>query len=160
MTNFVPILVTAIHTGMRRGEILQLKWPDVDSKNRMITIQLSKSGKKRMIPIDNTLMETLTALPSRFQKGYVFPSRVKPGQPMVDLNHTFRRLVDKVGIENVRFHDLRHTFASHLVMNGVDIKTVQELLGHANVTMTMRYSHLAPVHRTTGRPNPRYCSPN
>ena len=67
---------------------------------------------------------------------------------MVDLNRTFRRLVDQAEIEDVRFHDLRHTFASHLVMNGVDIKTVQELLGHANVTMTMRYSHLAPVHRS------------
>ena len=144
---FRPILVTAIHTGIRRGEILHLEWPDVDIKNRLITIQQSKSGKKRMIPIDDTLMETLTGLPSRFQKGYVFPSRVKVGQPMVDLNHTFRRLVDRLEIENVRFHDLRHTFASHLVMNGVDIKTVQELLGHANITMTMRYSHLAPVHR-------------
>ena len=67
---------------------------------------------------------------------------------MVDLNHTFRRLVDKAEIDDVRFHDLRHTFASHLVMNGVDIKTVQELLGHHSLTMTMRYSHLAPVHRS------------
>jgi integrase len=144
---FRPILLTAIHTGMRRGEILKLKWADVDFANRMFTVQESKSGKKRTIPMDETLAETLKALPSRFQKGYVFPSPVNEGKPMVDVNHVFRRLVDKAKIENVRFHDLRHTFASHLVMNGVDIKTVQELLGHANLTMTMRYSHLAPVHR-------------
>ncbi len=54
----------------------------------------------------------------------------------------------KVGLANLRLHDVRHTFASHLVMNGVDIRTVQELLGHTTLTMTMRYSHLAPVHRT------------
>ena len=145
---FHPILITALHTGMRRGEILRLQWPDVDLKNRTITIQESKSGKKRMIPIDGTLCTTLLALPSRFQKGYVFPSPRKENAPYTDINHTFRRIADKANIENVRFHDLRHTFASHLVMNGVDIRTVQELLGHANVTMTMRYSHLSPVHRT------------
>jgi integrase len=67
-------------------------------------------------------------------------------EPATDINKTFTRLTAKVKIENVRFHD-RHTFASHLVMNGVDLVTIQQLLGHGSINMTMRYSHLAPEHR-------------
>jgi integrase len=140
-----PIVITAIHTGMRRGEILKLRWPDVDLQNRVLTVQESKSGKNRTIPIDDTPHETLKALPSRFKKGYVFPH--SSGEPMGDLQHKFQRLAKKAGTGDTRFHDLRHTFASHLVINGVDLKTVQELLGHSTIIMTMRYSHLAKSHR-------------
>ena len=132
---------------MRRGEILKLKWADVDFKNRIITIQESKSGKKRMLPMDDTLWEALSLLPTRFQRGYVFPSPVREEQPRFDFTRPFRNAVEKADIRNFRFHDLRHTFASHLVMSGVDLMTVKELLDHASVTMTMRYSHLAPDHR-------------
>ena len=118
----------------------------MDLRNRIIAVQKSKSGKKRTIPIDDTLADTLNALPSRFQKGYVFPSPIRPSEPYTDLTHTFRRIAQRAEIPNGRFHDLRHTFVSHLVMNGVDIKTVQELLSHHSLTMTMRYSHLAPAH--------------
>ena len=146
--SFRPILVTALHTGMRRSELLNLRWSDVDFGNRIIMVRESKSGKQRAIPIDQTLYQTLCTLPSRFRRGYVFPSPKSPDRPLSDLTHAFRRLVKKVGLTNLRLHDARHSFASHLVMNGVDIRTVQELLGHASLTMTMRYSHLAPVHRT------------
>ena len=145
--SFHPILITALHTGMRRGEILNLKWPDVDFKNRIITVQDSESGKKRMLPMDDTLCEALSLLPTRFQRGYVFPSPVKEGQPRYDFKRQFGNAVKQAGLHNFRFHDLRHTFASHLVMSGVDLMTVKELLGHATLTMTMRYSHLAPDHR-------------
>jgi len=144
---FRPILISALHTGMRKGEILKLIWPDVDFKNRIITVQESKSGKKRMIPMDDTLYETLKVLPARFKRGYVFLSPVKEGKPCYDFKRQFGNAVKKAGIENIRFHDLRHTFASHLIMAGVDLMTVKELLGHASVTMTMRYAHLAPDHR-------------
>jgi integrase len=146
--SFRPILITALHTGMRRGELLNLRWSDVDFGNRIIMVRETKSGRQRAIPIDQTLYRTLSELPSRFKKGFVFPSPIWPDRPMSDLTHSFRRLVRKVGLANLRLHDIRHTFASHLVMNGVDIRTVQELLGHTTLTMTMRYSHLAPVHRT------------
>ncbi len=141
-----PILLTALHTGMRRGEILNLKWSEVDLGNGIITVQESKSDRKRMIPIDETLHKVLYRLPSRFQKGYVFPSPVTLGKRRFDVLRQWRNVIKRAEIENVRFHDLRHTFASHLVMNAVDIKTVQELLGHATLTMTMRYSYLAPDH--------------
>ena len=100
-----------------------------------------------MIPVNNTLYETLRVLPSRFKKGYVFPSPKDPTKPCYDFKRQFRNTIKASQIENFRFHDLRHTFASHLVMNGVDIKSVQELLGHASLTMTMKYSHLAPDYR-------------
>ena len=145
---FRPTLITALHSGMRRGEILNLKWSDVDFKNGIITVQESKSGKKRMIPMDNTLCGTLSVLPTRFQRGYVFPSPIKEGKPLYDFKRQFRNAVKKAGITDFRFHDCRHTFASHLVMSGVDLMIVRELLGHATLTMTMRYAHLAPDHRS------------
>jgi len=144
---FRPILVTALHTGMRKGEILKLRWSDVDFNNSIITIQESKSGKKRMLPMDDTVCETLKVLPSRFKKGYVFPSPMGEGKPLYDCRKQFSNAVKQADIHNFRFHDLRHTFASHLVMSGVDLMTVKELLGHATLTMTMRYTHLAPDHR-------------
>jgi len=144
---FHPVLMTALHTGMRRGEILKLKWTDVDFQNGIIIVQESKSGKKRMIPMDDTLLSTLRGLPSRFEKGFVFPSPVKKGQPQFDFKRQFKNTLRRSGIENFRFHDLRHTFASHLVMSGVDLLVVKELLGHASLRMTMKYSHLAPEHR-------------
>ena len=97
--------------------------------------------------MDNTVCETLKVLPSSFKKGYVFPSPVGEGQPLYDCRKQFSNAVTKAGIHNFRFHDCRHTFASHLVMSGVDLMTVKELLGHATLTMTIRYSHLAPDHR-------------
>lgn len=143
---FRPILVTALHTGMRRGEILSLKWADVDLKARNITVRKTKGGKNREIKMNDTLVETLKNLPSRFQKNYVFPSPVKPGKPYTDVNHTFNRLTRKAEIEDCRFHDLRATFASQMVMSGADLKTVQELLGHSSLTMTQRYAHLSKAH--------------
>jgi len=144
---FRPLLITALHTGMRRGELLSLQWQDVNLHTRIITVQHSKSGKKRMIPLDDTVHETLKKLPSRFGKGIVFPSSRNGKDALTDTNKTFTRLIEKVELKDVRFHDLRHTFASHLVMSGVDLVTVQQLLGHAHISMTMRYAHLAPEHR-------------
>jgi len=111
---FRPVLTTALHSGMRRGEILNLKWPDVDFTNRIITVQESKSGKKRMLPMDDTLCEALSVLPTRFQRGYVFPSPVKEGQPLYDFKRQFRNAVKQAGIDNFRFHDLSYLVISSL----------------------------------------------
>ena len=139
------IALTALNTGMRKGEIFDLMWSDMDLKRKLITVQKSKSGKKRNIGINETIYEMLVSLPSRFKKGHVFPSSVT-GKRWSDghLKRRFKKILAKAEIEDFQFHDLRHTFASHLVINGVDIRTVSELMGHSSITMTMRYAHLAP----------------
>jgi len=101
----------------------------------------------RHVPLNDTAVAILRALPSRFQGGYVFPSAT--GTPLNGpnlLNRVFLPALRDVGIEDFRWHDLRHTFASRLVMKGVDLRTVQELLGHKTLVMTLRYAHLAPAH--------------
>ncbi len=143
---FRPLLTLALHTGMRKGEIFRLRWQDIDFQTGLVTVNYSKSGKRRSIPMDETLIETLRTLPSRFGRGVVFPSQTT-GEELTDVSKIFPLVCGKAGLEGVHFHDLRHTFASHLVMRGVDLRTVQELLGHATLAMTMRYAHLAPEHR-------------
>ena len=113
----------------------------------LIHVRDSKTGEPREIPIDDTLHSTLRVLPSRFGKGDVFPSPAT-GERLTSVQRPFRQAVEAAGVENVRFHDTRQTFASHLVMNGVDIETVAELLGHASIVMTQRYAHLSPHHKT------------
>lgn len=154
-----PIVMTALHTGMRTGEILSLRWDDVDMKNRFIFLRntTTKSGKAREIPINDTLYGALKSLPRRIDVPWVFPNPrdfkppkdskpVKNVRPISDVKKSFAAALKKTGIVDFTFHDLRHTFASHLVMEGVDITTVSRLLGHATLTMTLRYAHLAPKH--------------
>jgi len=140
-----PIIVLAVNTGMRRGEIFNLKWSYVDLKNRFIEVIKSKNGEKRVIPINKTLLEVLHRLPRRIDSPYVFPG--KKGKKRTDCKKSFRTAMRKAEIEDFCFHDLRHTFASHLVMAGVPLLTVAELLGHKSIEMTKRYSHLSPNHK-------------
>ncbi len=140
-----PIITLAVNTGMRRGEIFNLKWSHVDLKNRFVEIIKSKNGDKRVIPINKTLLEALHRLPRRIDSPYVFPG--KKGKKLTDVKKSFRTAMKKAEIEDFCFHDLRHTFASHLVMAGVPLLTVAELLGHKSIEMTKRYSHLSPNHK-------------
>ena len=144
---FRPMLVVALHTGMRRGEIFQLRWVDVDFQNRIVNVhRRTKTSKNRAIPMDETLYETLCELHASRQSELVFPSR-STGEELVDISRVFPPVCQKAGIKNFRFHDLRHTFASHLVMCGTDLAVVRDLLGHSTVRMTERYAHLAPGYR-------------
>lgn len=140
-----PIVVTALNSGMRRGEILGLKWEQVDLKNGFILLDITKNGERREIPINQTLKHTLKGVVRRVDSPYVFVDR--EGREYREVKRSFTSALRKVGIKDFRFHDLRHTFASHLVMAGVDITTVRELLGHKSLTMTLRYAHLAPSHK-------------
>jgi integrase len=143
-----PILITALNTGMRKGEILNLQWNDnVDLKHGFILLGLTKNGDRREIPINNTLRSTLQAISRRLDTPYVFYDP-KTGKPYKDVKRSFKTAVRRAKIHDFKFHDTRHTFASHLVMAGVDITTIKELLGHKTLTMTLRYAHLAPAHKT------------
>jgi integrase len=140
-----PIVIMALNTGMRRGEILSLKWDNVDMKHGFILLDKTKNGERREIPINETLKATLADVPRRLDLPHVF---INPDTdlPYGDIKNAFNRACRKAGIRDFHFHDLRHTFASHLVMGGQDITTVKDLLGHKTLTMTLRYSHLAPAH--------------
>jgi len=138
-----PVVVCALYTGMRRGEILNLTWDDVDLKQGIIFVRQSKSGERREVPISSALAGVFKALPRT--SDYLFS--VGNGHRMRSVREGFISATKRAGILNFTFHDLRHTFASHLVMSGVDLLAVKELLGHKSINMTLRYAHLSPDHK-------------
>jgi integrase len=140
-----PLLTAALHTGLRRGELFALTWKDIDFKLRIIRVLHTKNGDRREIPMTDTLRETLRRLPRRLDSEHIFPG--KTGHGLVDIRKRFTRALQAAGIEGFVFHDLRHTFASQLVMAGVDLMTVKEFLGHKDIKMTLRYAHLAPDYK-------------
>jgi len=132
-----PLLAFSILTGARRGESLNLYWKDIDFNARIIRILKSKSGKGREIPISQDLMPLLLNLrKGPFEK--VFNITVPA------LRYSFNKLLKKLGMEEYHFHDLRHTFASHYMMNGGALLDLSKLMGHSRVEQTVRYSHLSP----------------
>lgn len=138
------IVITAVHTGMRKSEVLGLTWSQVDLRERTIALERTKANERRVIPINDVLLQELRSIPLRLRSDFVFCK--KNGDPYGDIGKGFKAAVRRAGIEDFRFHDLRHTFASHLVMSGVDLRTVQQLLGHKTMKMTVRYSHLSKAH--------------
>ena len=141
-----PIVITALNSGMRKGEILSLKWDNVDLQHGFILLDITKNGERREIPINNTLSEIFRGITRRLDVQYVFFDS-KTGKPYMDVKRSFNTACRKAKIKDFHFHDLRHTFASQLVMAGVDITTISKLLGHKTLTMTLRYAHLAPSHK-------------
>lgn len=147
------VISILLNTGLRRAEFVYLEWEDIDFQNKLIKVQSKpesgfhpKSYKSRSIPINSEVEKILMDLPQRGK--YVFDSG--ENQPL----HTevwywwqLKRIIRKAGLKDATLHTLRHTFASHLVMSGVDLRTVQELMGHSTIQMTERYSHLSPDHR-------------
>jgi len=125
-----PILVMAYNTGMRKSEILYLKWENVSLSEGYIRVEETKNDESRYIPINKQLNKTLNE-----------------GYPVKSFKTAFDNAVRRSGVKRFTFHDLRHTFASNLVMKGVDITTVSELLGHKSIAMTKRYSHPTPEHK-------------
>lgn len=135
------IVVCALHTGMRKGEILSLLWKDVDFEQRLIKVEQTKTHSKKYIPMNDTLLALLKGLPRYEGCDHVFPN--EDGKPYVEIDANWYRTLRRAGL-NVRFHDTRHTFASRLTQAGVPLKVVMELLGHKTMKMTERYAHLAP----------------
>jgi integrase len=140
-----PIIILALNTGMRKGEILGLKWVDVDFKRGIIYLYDTKNGENREIPLNASAKKTLEEVRRHPDSPYIFCN--KAGEAYGDIKKSWLTAVKNAGIIDFHFHDLRHTFASHLVMAGVDLNTVRELLGHKSLEMTLRYSHLSPAHK-------------
>jgi integrase len=142
-----PMVVTALNAGMRRGEIFGLTWDRVDREHGFILLDTSKNGEGREIPINATLRAQLEELALNNVDGHRFVFHEKDGKPYDSVKRSFKTACDGAKIKDFHFHDLRHTFASQLVMAGVDITTVKELLGNKDIKMTLRYAHLAPSHK-------------
>lgn len=138
----MPMTLIAINTGLRRGELTQLRWADVDLPGKRVTVRAgyAKSGKTRHVPLNSEALAVFKTYARQHQgKGELFG--------LTCVAKAWGRLMEAAKIEDFRFHDLRHTFASKLVMSGVDLNTVRELLGHGDIKMTLRYAHLAPEHK-------------
>ncbi len=136
-----PVVIIALNTGMRRSELLRLKWEQVDFEQGVLTLLDTKNNDRRDIPMNETVKNTLRAM----ERGgpYIFDGIT----PQI-IKYGFSDARIKAGRPDIRFHDLRHCFASGLVMEGIDLNTVRELLGHRDLKMTLRYAHLAPSYKT------------
>ena len=130
-------MALAAFTGMRRGELLGMKWADVDLEHRRLYLRETKNGDLRVIVLNKLAMQVLLSLPQN--DALVFPE-VDPQRLSVETIRLFKRL----GIHDASFHSLRHTAASWLVMSGVDLYTTGQILGHRTPRMTQRYAHLSP----------------
>lgn len=139
--HLTPVVLLAMNTGLRRNELLSLRWSDINLDAKMLTVRRenAKSGKQRHIPLNAEALAVMKQWQSQTSdSGRVFDVK--------GVKSAWGGLLEAAKIERFRFHDLRHHFASKLVMAGVDLNTVRELLGHADLTMTLRYAHLAPAH--------------
>lgn len=139
--NLTPLVILAINTGLRRGELWNLTWGDVDLRRKMLTVhgKGAKSGQTRHLPLNAAAINAL-----KTHRGDVAPLPRNPVFGRAEFRKAFSGVLTAAKIENFRFHDTRHSFASKLVTAGVPLNTVRELMGHASLEMTLIYAHLAP----------------
>jgi len=143
------IVTLALSTGMRRGEILGIKWENVDLQNRRITLLRTKNGELRVVPLVGKAYELIKNLYLKLEpegRDLVFPSPNNPKQS-ISMRTSWNTAVRKAEIENFRFHDLRHSTASYLAMNGASLLEIADILGHKTLQMVKRYSHLSEDHK-------------
>jgi site-specific recombinase XerD len=145
----LPMVLISINTGLRQGELFNLTWDMVDLSERSIIIpgEITKNSSSRYVPLNDEAFKIIYQLykKSELKEGLVFPS--KNNQPFNNVKRSWASILKKAEITQFRWHDLRHHFASKLVMTGVDLNTARELLGHSDIKMTLRYAHLAPQYK-------------
>ena len=142
------LLVTmAVTTGARLGELMRLKWSDIDFTSRRAYVYQTKNGEPRVLPLTESIVTQLQALTRPIDSQMLlFPSLRKPGKPFEFRKHWIKA-VEKSGVTNFRFHDLRHTCASYLAQNGATLLQIAEILGHKQLEVTKRYAHLCVDHK-------------
>ncbi len=140
------VVVLALSTGARRGELLALRWSDVDFKRGILTFRETKNGETRAVPLTGYALDVLTkhAKIRRLTTSLVFPDN--KGMKPLSMRSAFEGAVKRAGISNFRFHDLRHSAASYLAMNGASLGEIAEVLGHKTLAMVKRYAHLSEAH--------------
>ena len=134
-----PIVIVALQTGMRKSEIFNMQWENIDINNRIIYILEAKTEDSREIPISDVLYDLLLSLPRKSPYVFINP---KTKTPYIDIKKSWYKVLNNAQIKNFCFHDLRHTFATRMVMADVDFLTLMEILGHKNIKTTMRYAHV------------------
>jgi site-specific recombinase XerD len=146
-----PKVSFALNTGFRQANEFGLPWTDVNFETGIVTARGSKSGETYHVPMNEELRGVLRSLGSRLKSAWVFPNLtgMKPLNATNYMRRVFMPAAQRAGIENFHWHDLRHTFASRLVMAGVDLTTVKELVGYKTITTTQRYAQAASRDRRT-----------
>ena len=151
------IILIALTTGMRRGEILNLRWSDCDFKLRRLIIRDSKNSESRSVPLADVTLNSLHKWENvrpLDASALIFPSHVSTNPShLLEIDHAWQLIRAKAGLVDFRFHDLRHTAASYLAMSGAGLREIGDILGHKSIAMTKRYSHLTEdhKHRTVSR---------
>ncbi len=140
-------VVLALSTGARSQEILGLHWGQIDFTRRVATLEETKNGERRVLPLADHALELLKerAKVRRIDTDLVFPGRINPRKPL-DLRSPFETALKRAKIDDFRWHDLRHSAASYLAMNGASLAEIVEVLGHKTLAMVKRYSHLSEAH--------------
>jgi len=141
-----PVVILALSTGMRKGEILKIQWKDVDFQRKRVLLLETKNNERRAVPLVGLAYDLLKSLCKvrRLDNPYIFPA--KSGKKAANISTAWDSAIRKAGIENFRFHDLRHTAASYLAMNGATLAEIAEVLGHKTLQMVKRYAHLSEAH--------------
>jgi integrase len=144
------VIIFALNTGMRQGEIINLMWQDVDLFRKTAIIHKTKNKEKRTLPLNLTVLELLKAKGKVVSiRGHIFTQDGDKSTKR-EIQRQFSTALKRSKIDNFRFHDLRHTFATRLAQAGVDIYTVAKLLGHKDIRMTQRYAHHCPESLRSG----------
>ena len=136
------IVIVALNTALRRQNILDLTWEQIDLEGRVIEVTENKSNKHILKPINDTLYNYFSATPPEKRRGYVFINYYT-GKKCKEIKRAWRTVKKKAGIENFRFHDLKHTVGTRLALNNVPIPVIKEVLDHSDISTTMRYVHTA-----------------
>lgn len=142
-----PCVILALSTGMRQGELMGLRWPDVDLKAGAIILHETKNGERRRVPLSGLALELLRehAKVRRLDTDLLFPSKTNKQKP-IDLRKPFETALKAAEIKDFHWHDLRHCTASYLAMNGASLAEIAEVLGHKTLAMVKRYAHLSDGH--------------
>jgi integrase len=144
------VVVLALSTGARRGEIMSLTWKDVDLNRGVITLHETKNDERRVLPLVGHALDQVKKMSKvrRIDTDFLFPSHRDPSKPL-SIQNIFGAALKTAEIEDFRFHDLRHSAASYLAMNGASLAEIAEVLGHKTLQMVKRYAHLSEAHTTS-----------
>jgi integrase len=154
-----PAIILALSTGARAQEVMGLRWSQVDLTRKVATLHETKNGERRVLPLAGPALDLLHVRSKvrRLDTDLVFPGHNRPAKP-IDLRSAFEGALKVAGITDFHWHDLRHTAASYLAMNGASLAEIAEVLGHKTLNMVKRYAHLSEAHTAAvvERMNERY----